>query len=226
MFPAPLKNSAKSSMSRFLQFCASTLGRKYIMALTGLLLGGFLVFHAAGNSLIFQHREAFSTYAQWLHSLGLFLPTAGILLLMVFLVHIATGASLFLRSRRAKGRGYAVSASAGGQTWVSRAMPFTGAANLAFLMLHLATVRFADSAVPVVERISRALTDPLLASLYAVGIAALALHISHGFWSMLQSLGISHPRWNRLLRTLVCVTAALISGIFADIILLHIWVGR
>lgn len=214
-------------MSRFLQqICASTLGRKYIMALTGLLLGGFLVFHAAGNSLIFQSREAFSAYAERLRSLGLLLPTAGILLLAVFLVHIVTGASLFLRSWRAKGHRCAVSASAGGQTLASRSMPFTGAVNLAFLLLHLATVRFADPAVPVAERISQTLTSPLLASLYAAGIAALALHISHGFWSMLQSLGISHPRWNRLLRAFGCVAAALISGVFADIILLHIWAGR
>jgi succinate dehydrogenase / fumarate reductase cytochrome b subunit len=213
-------------MSRFLKICASTLGRKHIMALTGLLLGGFLVFHAAGNSLIFQSREAFSAYAQRLHSLGLLLPTAGVLLLLVFFIHIVTGISLLLRNRRAAGRRYAVSASAGGQTLASRAMSFTGLANLAFLLLHLATVRFADQAVPTVERISRVLTDPPLAALYAAGIAALALHISHGFQSAPQSLGVSHPRWNRLLRILGCLAAALIIGVFADIILLHVWAGR
>ncbi|WP_417913219.1 succinate dehydrogenase cytochrome b subunit [Candidatus Electronema sp. TJ] len=214
-------------MSRFLRhICASTLGRKYIMALTGLLLGSFLAVHAAGNSLIFQSPEALSAYAEHLHSFSLLLHSFSLLLLAVLLVHIATGISLFLRSRRAKGRSCAVSASAGGQTWASRTMLFTGLANLAFLLLHLATVRFADQALPTAERISRTLTSPLLAALYTVGIAALALHISHGFWSTLQSLGISHSRWNGLLRTCAGCSAALISTVFAAIILLHVQAGR
>jgi succinate dehydrogenase / fumarate reductase cytochrome b subunit len=207
-------------MSRFIRICASSLGRKYIMALTGLLLGGFLLVHAAGNSMIFQGWEAFTAYAEHLHSLGLLMPTAGILLLAIFLLHIITGISLFLRNRKAKGSRYAVSKSAGGQTWASRTMLYTGVAVLAFILLHLGTVRFADQAVPVADRVSKVLTNPLLATLYAAGITALSLHISHGFWSLTQSLGMNHPAWNGIIRGCAWLGMLLIGGIFIGIIFL------
>ncbi len=210
-------------MSRLPYFFSSSLGRKYIMALTGLLLGGFLVVHAAGNSLIFQSREAFTAYADHLHSLGLLLPAAGLLLLAVFLLHILTGFSLALHNWRAKGSRPALCKSpARWCGWPARIMPYSGVAVLAFLLLHLATVRFADQTVPVAERISQTLTDPLLAGLYAAGIAALGLHISHGFWSLTQSLGLNHPRWNWLLRTVGCLCGSLSISVFAGIILLHL----
>ncbi|WP_417914051.1 succinate dehydrogenase [Candidatus Electronema sp. JM] len=206
-------------MSRLPYFFSSSLGRKYIMALTGLLLGGFLVAHAAGNSLIFHSRTAFTAYADHLHSLGLLLPAAGLLLLAVFLLHIVTGFSLALHNWRAKGS--LRRSAAGWRGWPARMMPYSGAAVLAFMLLHLATVRFADQTVPVAERISQTLTDPLLAGLYAAGIAALGLHISHGFWSLTQSLGLNHPRWNWLLRAVGCFCGSLSISVFAGIILLH-----
>lgn len=209
-------------MFRFIQICTSSLGKKYSMALTGLLLGGFLLVHAAGTSLIFQGRAAFTAYAEHLRSLGPFLPAAGLLLLTGLLLHILTGISLVLHNRKAKGRRSAVSRSAGRRAWAARTMPLTGAANLAFILLHLGTVRFADQAVPAADRVSRTLHDPLLALLYAVGITALSLHISHGFWSLTQSLGISHPRWNGLIRGCACLAALLIASVFFGIILLHI----
>jgi len=208
-------------MSRLLRFCRSSLGRKYIMALTGLLLGLFLLAHAAGNSLLLQGREAFNAYAEHLHELRLLLPLAGLLLAAVFLLHALTGISLFLSNRRAKGGRYAVRSAAGGQTLTAGAMLWTGAAVLIFLCIHLAAVRFANPALPAAERVSHVLTDPLLALVHAAGIAALALHISHGFWSLTQTLGISHPRCNGLIRACAWLAVIVIAGIFGSIILLH-----
>ncbi|CAK8716231.1 MAG: succinate dehydrogenase subunit C [Candidatus Electronema aureum] len=205
-------------MSHVFRVFASSLGKKYIMALTGLLLGGFLLVHAAGNSLIFQGREAFTAYAEHLHSFRLILPTAGLLLLAIFLLHIVTGISLFLSNRKAQGHRYAVSKSATEtQAWIARTMPATGTTVLAFLLLHLGTVHFADQAVPLADRISQTLTDPLLAVLYAVGIAALALHISHGFWSLTQTFGINHPRYNGLIKICTYLVVILVSSLFIGI---------
>jgi succinate dehydrogenase / fumarate reductase cytochrome b subunit len=100
-------------------------------------------------------------------------------------------------------------------------MPLTGAANLAFLLLHLATVRFADPAAPVAARVAKVLTDPLFALLYAAGIASLTMHAAHGFWSLTQSLGLNHPGWNGLIKGCAILAAALMAGIFSGIILLH-----
>lgn len=201
-------------MSHVFRVFASSLGRKYIMALTGLLLGGFLLVHAAGNSLIFQGREAFTAYAEHLHSFRLILPTASLLLLAIFLLHIITGISLFLGNRKAQGHRYAVSKSA---VWIARTMPATGTTVLAFLLLHLGTVHFADQTMPLADKISQTLTDPLLAVLYAVGIAALSLHISHGFWSLTQTLGINHPRYNGLIKICTYLVVILVSSLFIGV---------
>jgi succinate dehydrogenase / fumarate reductase, cytochrome b subunit len=205
-----------------MSFFLSSLGRKYLMALTGLVLAVFLVFHAAGNSLICKDKAAVAVYAEHLHSLGLLFIAAEAFLLAVFLLHISVGLSLALTNRNTKGRNYAVSSSAVGlRGWPSRNMPCTGVTVLAFLVLHLATVRFAGQTLPLTDRIRQALTNPLFAAGYAVGLAALGLHISHGFWSLTQSLGLSYPRWNLLIRGLACLAAVFSISIFAAVILLY-----
>jgi succinate dehydrogenase / fumarate reductase cytochrome b subunit len=143
-------------------------------------------------------------------------------LLAVFLLHIITGFSLAKDNCQAKGRRYAVSRSAlGPRSWPARTMPFTGGAVSVFLLLHLATMRLTDQAASMSDRVSQVLSNPLLALLYAAGIAALGLHVSHGFWSMLQSLGCNHPRWNTVLKGLGWLTALLITGVFAAVIISH-----
>lgn len=208
-------------MSRLLRLYRSSLGKKYIMALTGLLLGLFLLAHAAGNSLLLQSREAFTAYAEQLHEYRLLLPTAGLLLAGLVLLHAFTGLSLAYSNRRAKGGRNAVRAVAGGQTIAARAMPWTGAAVLVFLLIHLATVRFADSALLTVERLDKALTDPLFALLHVAGLAALTVHLSHGFWSLTQTLGLHHPRWNGLIRVCAWLAVIVPVGVFGSVILFY-----
>lgn len=209
-------------MSWFMQTLGSSLGKKYIMAVTGSMLGGFLLVHAAGNSSIFWGRDAFISYAEHLHSLGPLVPLAEIILLSIFLVHVGTGALLFLQNLLARVDRYEVSRPAGGRTWGSRTMPYTGAAILIFILMHLFNVRFTDQSVPVADIVSRVLTNPLYTLLYAAGMAVLCLHISHGFWSLFQTLGINHPRYNTLIRILSYLTCGLIIAVFALIIVLLI----
>lgn len=205
-------------MSDFLQRALSSLGRKYIMAVTGALLGFFLLVHAAGNSFIFQGKAAFNAYAEHLHSLGPLIPVAELILLIIFLVHIFIGISLFLKNQEAAGNRYAVKSSAGGETWGSRTMPWTGLTILAFLFLHLFTVRFVDQTLPIADVVYRVLGNPLYTLFYLFGIAALALHISHGFWSLLQTWGVHHPQYNVLMRIGACVLTALVSLVFFAVI--------
>ncbi len=205
-------------MSGFLQNCTSSLGRKYIMALTGLLLGGFLLIHAIGNSFIFQGRDAFIAYAEHLHSLGLLILPAELALFGIFLVHVTTGVILFLHNRNAKKERYAVSRSAGGRTWGAASMPYTGATVFAFLLLHIFNVRCVEQSVPVADTVAGVLADPLYTLLYLAGITALTLHLSHGFWSLFQSLGLNHPRYNGLIRICGYLLTGLIVGVFFGII--------
>jgi len=202
-------------MSWFSQTCFSSVGRKYIMAGTGLLLGSFLLIHAAGNSSIFWGRSAFLSYAEHLHSLGPLVPVAEIILLTIFLLHVITGITLFLGNRQARTRRYIMDKTAGGRTWGSRTMPYTGMAVLLFIGLHLLNVRFTNQNVPIADIVSAVLGTPLYSLLYAAGITVLALHISHGFWSLFQSMGLNHPRYNGCIRT----TASLICGIILFVFL-------
>jgi succinate dehydrogenase / fumarate reductase cytochrome b subunit len=190
------------------------------MALTGLMLGGFLLVHAAGNSAIFWGRHAFLNYAEHLHSLGPLVPLAELGLLSLFLLHVVTGISLFLANRKARPEKYAVNTTAGGQTPGSKTMPYTGALILVFICIHLLNVRFTDQSVPVADIVTRVLTHPFYTLLYGLGIFFLGLHISHGFWSLFQTFGINHPRYDHFIRLATYIVCGVIITVFAVILLL------
>ncbi len=207
-------------MSWFKQTCLSSVGKKYIMAITGFMLGGFLLVHAAGNSSIFFGRHAFNSYAEHLHSLGFLVNIAEIVLLSIFFLHTVTGISLYLHNLAARNNRYAVQKSAGGRTWGSRTMPYTGLAILAFILLHLINVRFVNQHQPVADIVNAVLTKPLYSLVYGTAMLVVGLHISHGFWSVFQSLGINHPKYNVLLRAISWIGCIIIAGIFLIIVLL------
>jgi len=190
------------------------------MAVTGFMLGGFLLVHAAGNSSIFWGRHAFNSYAEHLHSLGVFVTIAETGLLSLFLLHSITGLSLFLQNRVARGDRYAVQKTAGGRTWGSRTMPYTGVIILGFILLHLFNFHFVNHDSPIADIVSPILTTPLYTFLYAAAMMVLGLHISHGFWSLFQSLGVNHPKYDTFLRVISWIGCIVIAGIFLAIILL------
>ncbi len=217
---AAYKKTHREHMSWFTQTVTSSLGKKYIMALTGLLLGGFLLVHAAGNATILLGRPDFLSYARRLHSLGLPLTIAEITLLLLFCIHAVTGLTLFYRNNRARPSPYAVSRRAGGRTWGSATMAWTGIAILCFITLHLANFYFADHRRPLADIVGGILDNPLYSALYCAGLLALTLHISHGFWSMFQSLGLNHPKYNGLIGTCRWILCGGIVGVFLTIVLL------
>lgn len=207
-------------MSWFKQTCLSSVGKKYIMAITGFMLGGFLLVHAAGNSSIFFGRHAFNSYAEHLHSLGFLINIAELILLSIFLLHIITGINLFLQNRSARNNRYAVQKSAGGRTWGSRTMPYTGLAILTFILLHLINFHFVDHHRPIADIVGPILSNPVYTLFYGTAMLILGLHISHGFWSFFQSLGINHPKYNGMLRLISWVGCILIAGIFLAVVLM------
>ena len=209
-------------MVDFLKGIFSSLGRKYIMALTGFLLGVFLLIHAAGNSFIFQGKAAFNAYAEQLHSLGPLVPAVELLLFLIFLTHIIFGVTLLGANREARGSRYAVKNYAGGESWGSRTMPWTGLTLLAFLLLHLCNVRFIEEGASLGDVVEQTLTNPFYALFYLVGITVLTLHVSHGFWSLLQTWGLYHPRYNRLTR-LGARTLSLLVGLVFYSVIMFLW---
>ncbi len=190
------------------------------MASTGILLGCFILVHAAGNSSLFWGRTAFLSYAKHLHSLGILISLAELTFLFIFLVHISVGALLFLQNYAARSSSYAVQNNAGGRTWGSKTMPYTGIIILAFIILHLLNFHFTDKVRPIADIVAEILNKPLYFILYLLGISALGLHLSHGFWSLFQTFGLNHPLYNKTIKKGSVIITALILIIFTIILLL------
>jgi succinate dehydrogenase / fumarate reductase cytochrome b subunit len=177
----------------------SSVGKKSFMAASGLLLSLFLLTHLIGNSISFWGREAYNSYAEKLHSLGVIIYLFEIGLLALFLIHIITGILLFLENLGARPSRYAVNASAGGRSWGSRTMPYTGVIILIFIIVHLLNFHFTDKSVPVSDLVRNLLSRPGLGIFYIIALLAVALHLSHGTWSLFQSFGFNHEKYNQLL---------------------------
>jgi len=192
----------------------SSVGKKSIMAASGLLLSLFLLTHLIGNSVSFLGREAFNAYAAKLHSVGNLIYIFETGLLTLFLIHIITGVILYLENLQARPSRYSVNSSEGGRSWGSRTMPYTGAIIFVFIIVHLLNFHFTDKSVPVADLVRELLSRPPLAFFYIISLLAVALHLSHGAWSLFQSMGFNHDKYNRLLLKGALVFSILVGAVF------------
>lgn len=168
----------------------SSVGKKMVMAMTGLCLTLFLAVHLAGNLTIFAGADAFNGYADKLHSLGPLLICFNIGLGGLALLHIGIGGLLFFENLRARPTGYLLYHNPGGRTVGSDTMPYTGILILAFAVYHLLKFTFVDkSGTTIFHLVSAAFSTPANVIVYSVAMIAVAMHISHGFWSLFQTLG-------------------------------------
>ncbi len=199
----------------------SSIGKKYIMAVTGALLGFFLVVHAAGNATSFWGREALNAYAGHLHSFAVPLKFFELLLGLFFLAHVLTAVLLYLENLSSSPAKYAIS-SIPPASWASRTMPYTGLLILVFVLLHLGDFHFTGRHMTTADMFKDVLGNPIYALFYIFSLGALTLHVSHGFWSLLQTLGLSHPKYDCLLTRGSLAAAMAIGLIFILIpVLIH-----
>ena len=192
----------------------SSIGKKSIMAASGLLLSLFLLTHLMGNSVSFFGREAFNAYAAKLHSVGNLIYIFEIGLLILFLIHIITGIILYLENLQARPSRYSVNTSEGGRSWGSRTMPYTGVIILVFIIVHLMNFHFTDKTVPVADLVRELLSRPALSLFYIFSLLAVALHLSHGVWSLFQSIGFNHEKYNQLLLKGALAFSILVGTVF------------
>ena len=178
----------------------SSIGKKTVMAISGAMLSLFLLAHMVGNTTAFFGREAFNDYAGHIHDLGGILKLLEAGLLFFLLVHAGVALLLYLENMRARPERYAVKKSSGSGL-IAQTMPYTGLAILIFLIVHLTNFHFTDRTTPPSEMIREVLSRPEFALFYIFSVLAAALHISHGLWSLFQTLGLSHPRYNKLIMT-------------------------
>lgn len=190
-------------MKWLLDTLTSSIGKKLLMALTGLGFVGFLVGHLLGNLNIYIGSDAFNAYAEALHAMGggkvVLIASAGLLALGA--VHVLTGLTLFYQNFRARPSRYAVNKSAGGRTIGSATMPYTGLFMLAFILLHLTNFTFVDkSTTTIYQIIVNTFSNPIFSIIYIAAMIVVAIHISHGLWSAFQTFGLNHDKYNPVIK--------------------------
>lgn len=203
-------------MSALQAFLTSTIGRKVLMALTGLLLFAFLVTHLAANLLILVDGEAFNAYSHALVSNPL-IYIAEFGLLGLFVLHFVSGIAIYVAGRTARPIGYKDDRWAGGtshKSVASSTMILSGAFFLLFVPLHVWGFKFgafydAGGGVRDLHRlVVEEFQNPLLVGFYVVGMSILGFHLWHGLGSAFESLGVTHRRTLRRTGQLVAVVMA------------------
>lgn len=207
----------------------SSIGRKQLVAITGLLLCGFLVTHLTGNLLLLVSSDAFNLYAHKLISMGALLYVAEGALAVIFALHLGLAIKLNMENMKSRGK-YAVKTKTGrGTTFASQTMPYTGLMLLVFLILHLKSLKFGTYYETTIDGVvMRDLTrttieyfSSLSATLwYVVAMTAAALHTSHGFASAFQSMGWNHGKYFKNVKRLGYLYAITVAGGFA---FLSVW---
>ena len=199
-------------MSAFGYYLRSSVIKKQVMGVTGLLLCGFLLSHLAGNTLIFVGSDAFNSYAHALITNPL-IYLAEAVLAAIFLSHIGLAVKITIENKTARPQKYYIRQSTGrGATFASSTMPYTGMIILIFLVRHLIDFKFGPVYTTTVSGVEMRdlyktliefFASPLNVAWYVFAMIALGVHVSHGFWSAFQSLGINHPKYNC---TIKCVS--------------------
>lgn len=189
-------------MAWFFKFMNSSIGKKILMATTGLLLCGFLITHLLGNLLLFSGEEAFNNYVYQLKKLGILLKIAEIGLAGLFLAHIVNGIKLSLENQDSKNINNEINDAAANSTVASRTMPYTGGIILIFLILHLYHFWFRFNMVEtgmtyyqIVLSSEYGFGNPILAGFYILCMGLLAFHLRHGFQSAFRSFGCNNEKY-------------------------------
>lgn len=203
---------------RVIEFLESSIGKKIMVALAGLLLCGFLITHLLGNLFLYVGGPAFNRYAELLESNPL-IPFAEAGLVVLFLVHIALSVRARFINMAARPTGYQVAADKGARTPGSRTMAISGSLILLFLIVHVATIKYQVGGAKgpdLFAHVTGWFADPLYAGFYVLALIGVGLHLSHGVQSSIQTLGLNHPRYTPLVKKLGLAFAVVVALTFAS----------
>ena len=197
--------AVNSGMARSAALFNSVVGRKIVMAVTGVILTGFILAHMVGNLQIFLGPERINAYGRFLHAnMELLWPVRIVLLLSVSLHVLAAWQLTILNNFKARPIAY-LKKTAIASTYAARTMVWSGPIVAAFIVYHLlhfttgtAHPNFIEG--DVYHNVITGFQVPAAALFYIVANILLAMHLYHGVWSMFQTLGVNHPRYTPWLK--------------------------
>jgi succinate dehydrogenase / fumarate reductase cytochrome b subunit len=191
-----------------LEFYRSAVGKKWVMAITGVVLLGFVLVHMIGNLKAYLGPEEMNHYSDFLRELlvplfprSFVLWTVRLVLIAAFALHMHAAYALTVMNHRARPESYTSKRDYVAANFASRTMRWSGVIVLLYLAWHLADLTGGwvnphylrgDAYNNLVHSLER----PAVAALYVVANLALGVHIFHGAWSLFQSLGLNNPRFN------------------------------
>jgi succinate dehydrogenase / fumarate reductase cytochrome b subunit len=202
-------------MSRLRQLWDSSVGKKMVMAVTGLVWVAYLITHVLANLLVFQGPGKINAYSAFLHGTGGALWAARLVLIVALVLHVVAAIQLSARQREARPVGYAAGRKPQVSTLASRTMRWGGALILVFLVFHILHFTVGTAHPSFVEgdpyhNVATGFHDLAVVLFYLVVMALIGLHLYHGLWSSGRSLGVAQPSPQPLRRSLALVLALLI----------------
>ncbi|MBL1215715.1 MAG: succinate dehydrogenase cytochrome b subunit [Ignavibacteriae bacterium] len=210
-------------MSWLLKSLNSSVGKKFVMAVTGIGLMLFLLFHLVGNLTLFGGPEAFNSYVATLDIIKPLIRVIEVGLALVFIFHIFNGAKLWIENKKANPKTYAVNAQSKSSTLFSRLMLQTGGIVFIFLVLHLATFWYEFNFAGHAETTSHDYYNIVVewfqiewyVGFYILAVIILGFHLNHGFQSAFQTFGWNHKKYFPLITFLGNVYSIIIAVGFA-----------
>jgi succinate dehydrogenase / fumarate reductase cytochrome b subunit len=207
-------------MNWFIATLRSSIGKKLVMAFTGLSFCLFLGLHLVGNFFYYGGGAAFEGYSAHLHERLVLLRLAEGGLIVLALLHILFGAVLYFQNLAARPTGYVMKKSVlrktspGGQTISSRLQAYTGLYILVYVIFHLFAFTFVDRTAGggLYRIVTTTFQNPVYAAFYVFSVIVVGFHVSHGFWSAFQTIGANHPKYMPAIK-IISMGYALIIGI-------------
>jgi succinate dehydrogenase / fumarate reductase cytochrome b subunit len=202
-------------VSRLWLLWDSSVGKKLIMAVTGLIWAAYLITHVLANLLVFQGPAKINAYSAFLHGTGGALWAARLVLIAALVLHVTAAVQLAARSQEARPTGYVAGRKPQVSTFASRSIRWGGALILVFLVYHILHFTVGTTHPNFVagdpyHNVASGFHNPLVVGFYLVAMAAVGLHLYHGVWSSGRSLGLSPPSPRPLRRTVALVLALLV----------------
>jgi succinate dehydrogenase / fumarate reductase cytochrome b subunit len=215
--------TAGVAMQKSLSYLSSAIGRKQLMAITGLVWSGFVLTHMAANLLIPFSAELYNKYSHALITNPAIYLAEG-LLVLTLLVHIANGVKLTLENRGARPQNYAMGTNGSkAPRFQSTWMIYHGSLLAVFLIWHLLTFKFGRDYQIVYDGVQmrdlhRLVIETFAQPAYVIGYAlcmvGVGLHLSHGFYSSFATLGFYHPRYSPMIQGLGYVYSFVVAAGF------------
>ncbi len=214
--------AADSHIHRAFHFCQESLGKKVVMAVTGVVLFGYLVGHLLGNMQVYLGAEKMDGYAAFLHSMPALLWGVRVLLIVSIAGHIVSSIQLARLKNAARPVSY-VKKEAIASSYASRTMMWSGPIIALFVIFHILDLTAGTAGAPQFQEL-RAYENLVysfrripVAAFYIVAMLLLCMHLYHGLWSMFQSMGISHPRYTPIIKRAAAWVAILMAIGFISI---------